>query len=117
MKTSTDLKVKLFADGADKATMLDMYANPLIQGFTTNPTLMRKAAITDYEGFAKEILAAIPDRPPTAAFTDPPGPAMAGGRATQQTRMAWLTADDYGVAALVAELRLRDRLAAPPVRR
>ena len=63
MQTTTGLKVKLFADGAEKAAMLGLYANPLIQGFTTNPTLMRKAAISDYEGFARDILAAIPDRP------------------------------------------------------
>jgi transaldolase len=59
----TGLKVKLFADGADKAAMLEMYANPQISGFTTNPTLMRKAGITSYEAFAHDILAAIPDRP------------------------------------------------------
>jgi transaldolase len=58
-----NLGVKLFADGADKAGMLEMYANPLIQGFTTNPTLMRKAGVTDYRTFAREIVAAIPDRP------------------------------------------------------
>jgi transaldolase len=63
VKKVSDLKVKLFADGADKAGMLEMYGNPLIQGFTTNPTLMRKAGISDYRTFAKEILAAIPDRP------------------------------------------------------
>jgi transaldolase len=57
------LKVKLFADGADKAGMLEMYAKPYIKGFTTNPTLMRKAGITDYEAFARDIVAAIPDRP------------------------------------------------------
>ena len=57
------LKVKLFADGADKAGMLDMYRHAHIQGFTTNPTLMRKAGITDFEAFARDILAAIPDRP------------------------------------------------------
>jgi transaldolase len=57
------LRVKLFADGADKAGMLDMYRNPLIKGFTTNPTLMRKAGITDYAAFAKDVIAAIPDRP------------------------------------------------------
>jgi len=43
--------------------MLELYRNPLIKGFTTNPTLMRKAGITDYETFALEILRAIPDRP------------------------------------------------------
>ncbi len=58
-----DLTIKLFADGADLDGMLQMYANPLIQGFTTNPTLMRKAGVQDYEAFAREVLAAIPDRP------------------------------------------------------
>jgi transaldolase len=61
--SATDLKIKLFADGADKAAMLDLYRNPLIRGFTTNPTLMRKAGISDYAGFARDILSAIPDRP------------------------------------------------------
>lgn len=59
----TDLKVKLFADGADKAAMMDLYRNPLIKGFTTNPTLMRKAGITDYQAFARDILSEIQDRP------------------------------------------------------
>src|SRR5690349_24714621 len=58
-----DLKVKLFTDGADVVGMLEMYRNPWIKGFTTNPTLMRKAGIGDYEGFARNILQAIPDRP------------------------------------------------------
>ena len=57
------LKVQIFADGADKAAMLEMYAKPFVNGFTTNPTLMRKAGITDYEAFAKDILGVIPDRP------------------------------------------------------
>jgi len=56
MKKVKELKVKLFADGADKASMLEMYANPLIQGLTTNPTLMRKAGVTDYRAFCKDIL-------------------------------------------------------------
>jgi transaldolase len=60
---TADLKVKLFADGADKAAMLDLYRNPLIKGFTTNPTLMRKAGIADYEAFARDILSEIRDRP------------------------------------------------------
>jgi transaldolase len=63
MKVLADLRVKLFADGADKAGMLEMYHNPLIQGFTTNPTLMRKADILDYRAFALDILRTIPDRP------------------------------------------------------
>jgi len=57
------LKVKLFADGADRDGMLEMYQKPYIQGFTTNPTLMRKVGISDYEAFAHDILQAIPDRP------------------------------------------------------
>ncbi len=58
-----NLKVKIYADGADRDGMLEMYAKPYIQGFTTNPTLMKKAGITDYKAFAHEILQAIPDRP------------------------------------------------------
>ena len=57
------LKVKLFADGADIDGMREMAANPLIKGFTTNPTLMKKAGIVDYRAFALEVLKAIPDRP------------------------------------------------------
>ena len=55
--------IKIFADGADKNGMMEMYRNPWIEGFTTNPTLMRKAGITDYVAFAKDILLAIPDKP------------------------------------------------------
>ena len=61
--TIPTLRVKLFADGADKKGMLEMYERPWIQGFTTNPTLMRKAGVTDYRAFAREVLDAIPDRP------------------------------------------------------
>ena len=63
MKNITDLKVKIFADGADKAGMLEMYTKPHIKGFTTNPTLMRKAGIVDYKAFAIDILGSIADRP------------------------------------------------------
>ena len=63
MKSISDLKVKLFADGAEKKSMLELYADPAIQGFTTNPTLMRKAGISDYQGFARDILSVITDRP------------------------------------------------------
>lgn len=56
-------KVKIFGDGADKAAMLELYSKPWISGFTTNPTLMRKAGISDYTAFARDILAAIRDRP------------------------------------------------------
>jgi transaldolase len=58
-----DLRVKIFADGADKAGMVEMGALPFISGFTTNPTLMRKAGIADYRAFAREVLDAISDRP------------------------------------------------------
>ena len=57
------LKVRIFADGADKPGMLSLYANPLIQGLTTNPTLMRKAGIKDYEAFARDILQTIKAKP------------------------------------------------------
>ncbi len=62
MKIS-DLRVKIFADGADKAGMFEMYQKPYILGFTTNPTLMKKAGISDYRAFAKDVLQTIPDRP------------------------------------------------------
>ena len=63
MSDIKSLKVKLFADGADLAGMKEMAANPMIKGFTTNPTLMRKAGVADYKAFALEVLEAIPDRP------------------------------------------------------
>lgn len=63
MISCADLKVKIFADGADRATMLQLHGNPLIRGFTTNPTLMRAAGVSNYETFARELLTAIPDRP------------------------------------------------------
>jgi transaldolase len=62
-KSVSELKVKVFADGADMPSMLELYRQPYIKGFTTNPTLMRKAGVTDYERFAREILRHIPDRP------------------------------------------------------
>jgi len=58
-----DLRVKLFADGADLQTMLEMYNRDYIKGLTTNPTLMRKAGIQDYRRFAKEVLFEIKDKP------------------------------------------------------
>lgn len=63
MKKIEELKVKIFADGADKKGMLEMYERSYIKGFTTNPTLMRKAGITEYKKFALEIIQAIPDKP------------------------------------------------------
>lgn len=63
MKKVEDLKIKIFADGADKAGMLEMYAKPFIKGLTTNPTLMKKAGIADYRAFCKDILTSIKDKP------------------------------------------------------
>ena len=63
MSRIADLNVKIFADGADFDGMVKMAHNPLIQGFTTNPTLMRKAGVNDYETFARRVLASITDRP------------------------------------------------------
>ncbi len=63
MADLADLKVKIFADGADRGGILELYRNPLIKGFTTNPTLMRIAGITDYEAFSRDLLEMIPDRP------------------------------------------------------
>lgn len=63
MKTVADLRVKIFADGADKAGMIEMASKSYIKGLTTNPTLMRKAGVADYKGFAVEMLKAIPDKP------------------------------------------------------
>ena len=62
IKKLEELQVKIFADGAEKASIMELAKNPLIKGFTTNPTLMCKAGISDYAGFAKEILAEITDR-------------------------------------------------------
>src|ERR1700678_1235240 len=63
MPTIEQLKIKLFCDGADFDSIISMYKVPYIQGFTTNPTLMRKVGITDYEAFGRKVLAAVPDRP------------------------------------------------------
>jgi transaldolase len=63
MRRIEDLRVRLFSDGADLASILEMYARPWIRGFTTNPTLMRKAGVCDYELFARTLLQAVPDRP------------------------------------------------------
>src|SRR5262249_15066397 len=57
-----NLRVKIFADGADKIGIVNHCKNPRIRGFTTNPTLMRKAGISDYEAFAREIISHVQDR-------------------------------------------------------
>lgn len=63
MKAVENLKVKIFADGADKQGMLQMYQKPWVKGLTTNPTLMRKAGVSDYQAFALDILKSIADKP------------------------------------------------------
>ena len=61
--TTNGLTVKIYADGAELSGIVDMARNPMIKGFTTNPTLMRKAGISDYKKFAIEVIKAVPDRP------------------------------------------------------
>jgi transaldolase len=63
MKSVPDLRVQIFADGADKASMLELYRQPYIKGFTTNPTLMRATGVKDYQAFALDLLETIQDRP------------------------------------------------------
>ena len=63
MNNLANLKVKIFADGADLNGIKEMYANPMIKGFTTNPTLMRKAGVRDYKTFARQVLEVVTDRP------------------------------------------------------
>ena len=71
MKSLNDLKIQIFADGADKAGILDLYAKPYIKGLTTNPSLMKKAGIKDYEAFAKDILQTVTAKPISLeVFTD-----------------------------------------------
>jgi len=62
MKKIKDLNVKIFADGADKASMLEMYAKPFVKGLTTNPSLMKSAGVSDYKGFCKDIHTHIKDK-------------------------------------------------------
>jgi len=73
MKSLSDLKIQLYADGADIAGILDLYSKPYIKGLTTNPSLMKKAGIKDYEAFAKDILQTVTDKPISLeVFTDDP---------------------------------------------
>lgn len=71
MKSLNDLKIQIYADGADKAGILDLYSKPYIKGLTTNPTLMKKAGIKDYEAFARDILQTVTAKPISLeVFTD-----------------------------------------------
>jgi transaldolase len=62
-KKIEEMRIKIFADGAEKVSIVELAAKPFIKGFTTNPTLMRKAGVTDYVSFAKDILTVIKDKP------------------------------------------------------
>lgn len=74
MSIFQNLRTKIYADGADIPGMLELNRNPLIQGMTTNPTLMKQSGITDYEGFAREVLGAIKTKPISfEVFADEPG--------------------------------------------
>jgi transaldolase len=71
MKSLNDLRIQLYADGADKAGILELYAKPYIKGLTTNPSLMKKAGIHDYEAFANDILKTVVAKPISfEVFTD-----------------------------------------------
>lgn len=81
MANVDSLKIKIFADGADLGGIRALHGNPLIKGFTTNPTLMRKAGITDYESFGRAVLSAVPDRPVSLeVFADEFGEMIDQGR-------------------------------------
>jgi len=71
MKSLNDLKIQLYADGADRAGIVALYAKSYIKGLTTNPSLMKKAGIKDYEAFAKDILQVVTAKPISLeVFTD-----------------------------------------------
>jgi transaldolase len=73
VSSSGDLQIKIFADGADLDSIIELARRPQIAGFTTNPTLMRQSGVTDYEGFARKLLEHIPDRPISfEVFADEP---------------------------------------------
>ena len=63
MPKLSDLRIQIYADGADRAGILDLYAKPYIKGLTTNPTLMKRAGIRDYEVFARDILQTVTAKP------------------------------------------------------
>jgi transaldolase len=63
MKSMNDLRIKIFADGADEKGIADLAANPMIKGYTTNPTLMRAAGVSDYEAFAHRVLEVVTEAP------------------------------------------------------
>ena len=90
-KSIHELSVEIYADGADKASLLEIYRDPLVKGLTTNPTLMKVAGISDYEAFAREVLAEVSRRAPIrrtstlTASVDSRG-CWAAWRTTQRSR-------------------------------
>lgn len=105
------LAIKLFADGADLEGMLEAYRNPLIRGFTTNPTLMRKAGVDDYSAFAKRVLAAIPDKPVSfEVFADDlesmlqQARVISGWSANVNVKIPVMTTSGQSTAPIVAQL-------------
>src|SRR5881392_1718414 len=87
------LPIKIFADGADRAGIAELYKKPFIRGLTTNPTLMRKVGINDYESFAKSVLEVVKDKPISFEVFSDEFPEMrrrlaksAAGKATSMSR-------------------------------
>ncbi len=120
--TGSHLTVSLTGGGGDPSLALDGAAEPFraLDGasWQAERDLVASGTLSVQRrggAVASWALTVIPDRPPTAVFTDPPGAVLSGDRATQQTRLPWRAEDDYGVAGLQAELRLRDRPGAPPL--
>lgn len=105
------MAIKVFADGADLKGMLDMYENGNVQGFTTNPSLMKKGGVTDYRAFAKEVLAHITDVPVSfEVFADEPAAMEAEAREIASwadnvyVKIPCVTTDGASTAALVHKL-------------
>jgi transaldolase len=96
------LSVKIFADGADRDGIAELYALPWVKGFTTNPTLMRRAGVADYETFAREVLEIVTDRPISfEVFSDE------AGEMEQQARMISSWGENVFVKIPVTDTRGR----------
>lgn len=82
MTSIDNLRIKIFADGADLDSILTLAKNPHVKGFTTNPSLMRKAGVTDYEAYARDLIAKVPNKPISfEIFADEIDEMIAQGRA------------------------------------
>ncbi len=111
MSSLLDLFTRVFADGADKSDILELYRNPQIRGFTTNPTLMRAAGVSDYETFARDLLELISDRPLSfEVFADDLGEMkrqakrIASWAENVYVKIPITTTDGESVLALVSDL-------------